>query len=203
MWSNQPAMSESPQPIAAQSWILELRSRLGDERAERPTGEAVALFVGLFIDEGRLWLPLVEHLFEQGASGSHLTLPAADLEPGDDPWSGAARAAIDALGVDPSAVLRIGRLAPHWPDPALGFEVPFFPCVAAIPPPDTALADPARPIVRLPLLSLASPDRATSREVRIGERAVAVETVQVGGHLLWGPTVAVLDDLLARFGLGN
>ncbi|HVS62503.1 MAG TPA: hypothetical protein VMT85_03255 [Thermoanaerobaculia bacterium] len=192
-----------------QSWILELRARLGSEREERPAQEGVALFIGLFVEEGQLWLPFVEdlaeHLADEDPGGTHLALPAADMDAGADPWSGAARAAVDALGVEPAAVLRIGRLAPHWPDPALGLESAFYPCVAAIPPPDP----PAVPLgegtalVRLPLLALASPHRAERREIQIEDRRVEVDVVHASGHILWGPTVAVLDDLIARLGLGN
>jgi len=204
-------MSEARQTTDAQSqnWILELRARLGSERQERPAQEGVALFIGLFVEEGQLWLPFVEdlaeHLADEDPGGTHLALPAAEIDAGADPWSGAARAAVDALGVDPAAVLRIGRLAPHWPDPALGLETAFYPCVTAIPPPHP----PRLPLgegtalVRLPLLTLASPDRAERREIQIEGRRVEVDIVHAGGHTLWGPTVAVLDDLMARFGLGN
>jgi hypothetical protein len=198
-------MSDRREAAGAQSWILELRSRLGADDGARPEQDGVALLVGLFVEDGRLWVALLEHFADEGPEGAHLALPAAELEAGADPWSGAARAAVDALGIDPASVLRIGRLAPHFPDPALGLDVAFHPCVAAIPPPGLPLGDAADAagVVRLPLHQLAAPELVERREVRAAGRPHEVDVVDVGGHTIWGPTVAVLDNLLAHLGVGN
>lgn len=195
-------MREAGTPEAPQSWILELRSKLGDDQGSRPAQEGVAVFVGLFVDEGQLWVPLVEDLAGEGPDAARLALPTADLPAGADPWSGAARAAVDAFGSDPSMVLRIGRLAPQVPDPALGFGTTFYPCVGAIPPPGLPLGDQTG-LVRIPLLALASPDLAERQALEIEGRSVEVDVVHVAGHTIWGVTVAVLDDLSARLGLSN
>jgi hypothetical protein len=195
-------MSESSEAQTPRSWILELRSRLGGESGELPARDGIALFLGLFVDQGQLWLALVEHPPLEGDTLNRVSLPASEVEAGVDPWVAAAIAARELLGVEPGAVLRVGRLEAHWPDPALGIDRPLYPCVAAIPAPAPPVGAEAT-VLRLPLLALASPERAERREERLGGRLVEVDVVHVGGHTLWGPTVAVIDDLLARAGLSH
>jgi hypothetical protein len=184
------------------SWILELRDKLGEDSSELPARDGIALFLGLFVDEGQLWVALIEHPPLDGDTLSRVSLPAAELEAGVDPWVAAAIAARELLGVEPGAVLRVGRLEPHWPDPALGLDRPLYPCVAAIPVTEPPVGVEAT-VLRLPLLALASPDLVERREERLGGRTVEVDVIHVGGHSLWGPTVAVIDDLLARLGLSH
>ncbi|HVS16265.1 MAG TPA: hypothetical protein VMV46_20290 [Thermoanaerobaculia bacterium] len=195
-------MSEASEGATPRSWILELRGRLGGESGELPVRDGIALFLGLFVDQGRLWIALVEHPPLAGDTLSRISLPACELEAGLDPWVAAATAARELLGIEPGAVLRVGRLEPHWPDPALGIDRPLYPCVAAIPAP-TPPPGSEMSVRRLPLIALATPELAERRAERLGGRTVEVNVVHVGGHTLWGPTVEVIDDLLARAGLGH
>lgn len=209
------------------SWIFDLRQRLREldpeapqsrteENAEDAEPVVGALFVGLFVEQGQLQVALVERQTpaasptdETEAAPRWVDLPSRMVPAHRKAWTGAARAARDLLGVDPSAVLEIGTLAPlvdpSHPDEA-GVIVP---CVGAIPWP---IPEPeegenrgafSRTVFGLPILAYVGP-KGVHQEV-VQDRGVArrVLAYDIQGRRLGGLTAAVLDDLASRLGLGN
>jgi 8-oxo-dGTP pyrophosphatase MutT (NUDIX family) len=174
--------------------------------AERTTGLRIAsVLAPVFRDlEGVLRTLLVVRS-EHGPHGNQLGFPGGKPEPEDDSLLATAlREAHEEVGLDPAMVEVLGRLDP-LDTHATGFRVHAF--VARVPhetvwrldaaeivgvltPPVQMLTDPA---VRatLPFTSRQFPD------------GLLVEGVDVDGHVLWGMTLRLLDDLVPRLLAGE
>lgn len=169
----------------ARSWILELRELL-----ERPGDEAlsvggipqVVLFVPLFVERGRLSTVLLEDE-PVGAGLPSVRFPAAELEPGVDPWGVVGALARGELGLDPATVLRVGELA-TVPGEGYGLgELGLRPLVAAIP---KVSAPEASSAFTLALDDFARPDRVEIGRVELVDGAREVAIYRLGARSIWG-----------------
>jgi len=165
-----------------------------------------AVLVPVYRDtEGELRVVLVVRADDGGLHGGQLGLPGGKPEPGDvDLRATALREAEEEVGLDPATVEVVAELV-HFDTRATGWRV--HPFLARVPP-DTrwrldqaeivgvltpavrALADPeARGM--LPFSSLRFPE------------PLLVDGIDVEGHVLWGMTLRLLDDLIPRLLAGE
>jgi 8-oxo-dGTP pyrophosphatase MutT (NUDIX family) len=165
-----------------------------------------AVLVPVYRDpDGDLRVVLVVRADDGGLHGGQLGLPGGKPEPGDaDLRATALREAEEEVGLDPATVDIVAELA-HFDTRATGWRVhPYLGRIA----PDTrwrldqaeivgvltpsvrALADPtARGM--LPFSSLRFPE------------PLLVDGIDVEGHVLWGMTLRLLDDLIPRLLAGE
>ena len=156
-------------------------------------------------DDGQLRVVLVVRADDGGLHGGQLGLPGGKPEAGDaDLLATALREAEEEVGLSPSAVEVVAELE-RLDTSATGWRV--HPFLGRIPP-DTAwllqqgeivgvltpdvrvVADPtARG--RLPFTSLRYPE------------PLLVDGIDVEGHVLWGMTLRLLDDLVPRLLAGE
>jgi hypothetical protein len=116
----------------------------------------------------------------------------------------AARAARDLLGVAPGAILEIGTLAPLVDPARPDDEGVIVPCVGAIPWPIPELeGSEPRNVFPLTVLAYSGPKSVHQETIDVGGVERRVVAYEVQGRRLSGLTVAVLDDLVSRLGLGN
>lgn len=156
-------------------------------------------------DEGELRVVLVVRADDGGLHGGQLGLPGGKPEPGDsDLLATALREAEEEIGLAPSSVEVVASLS-HFDTRATGWRVhPFLgripadtawrlqqtEIVGVLTPGVRALADPtARG--RLPFTSLRFPE------------PLLVDGIDVEGHVLWGMTLRLLDDLVPRLLAGE
>jgi 8-oxo-dGTP pyrophosphatase MutT (NUDIX family) len=165
-----------------------------------------AVLVPVFRDDERdLRVVLVVRADDGGLHGGQLGLPGGKPEPGDaDLRATALREAQEEVGLDSATVDVVAELA-HLDTSATGWRV--HPYLARIPadtpwrleqaeivgvltPSVRALADPtARGM--LPFSSLRFPE------------PLLVDGIDVDGHVLWGLTLRLLDDLVPRLLAGE
>jgi 8-oxo-dGTP pyrophosphatase MutT (NUDIX family) len=142
---------------------------------------------------------------DHGRHGNQLGFPGGKPEPGDgDLLATALREAEEEVGLDPSAVDVLAALEP-LDTYATGYRVHAFlgrvahdtrwtldatEIVGVLTPPVALLADPTARAT-LPFVSAAFPD------------GLLVEGVDVDGHVLWGMTLRLLDQLLPRLLAGE
>ena len=167
---------------------------------------AAAVLVPVYRDEeGELRVVLVVRADDGGLHGGQLGLPGGKPEPGDaDLLATALREAEEEVGLAPSSVEVVAALS-HLDTRATGWRV--YPFLGRIPadtgwrldqaeivgvltPGIRALADPAAR-GRLPFTSL-----------RFSE-PVLVDGIDVDGHVLWGMTLRLLDELVPRLLAGE
>jgi hypothetical protein len=177
----------------ATSWILELRQRLRTPPARliAPEQPAVVGLVPLYVEQGELWVQLLEREAGSQLGREGIALAAAPLATGEDPWRGVVQASAE-LDLEASTLLQIGLLDPA-PSPS-GLAV--VPCVVAIPAREEGAAG-----FGLPVTAIASPRLVEERRLVREGRLAVVKVVHVGKHRLWGPTAVVLELLLRRLGL--
>ncbi len=160
-----------------------------------------AVLVPVYRDEDDdLRVVLVVRADDGGLHGGQLGLPGGKPEPQDaDLRATALREAHEEVGLDPSTVDVVAELAPldtqstRWRvHPFLGripadtaWRLEQAEIVGVLTPSVRALADPtARG--RLPFSSLRFPE------------PLLVDGIDVDGHVLWGMTLRLLDDLIPR-----
>ncbi|HEY7177945.1 MAG TPA: CoA pyrophosphatase [Gaiella sp.] len=165
-----------------------------------------AVLVPVFRDaDGELRVAIVVRADDGGLHGGQLGLPGGKPEPGDaDLLATALREAEEEVGLGPADVEVLAALAP-FDTRATGWRVhPFLAHVSAettwrlseaeivgiLTPSVRALADPAARAT-LPFTSL-----------RFSE-PLLVDGIDVDGHVLWGMTLRLLDDLLPRLLAGE
>ncbi len=156
-------------------------------------------------DEDELRVVLVVRADDGGLHGGQLGLPGGKPEPQDvDLLATALREAKEEVGLDPSTVDVVAELAPfdtqstRWRvHPYLGripadtaFRLEQAEIVGVLMPSVRALADPtARGM--LPFSSLRFPE------------PLLVDGIDIQGHVLWGMTLRLLDDLIPRMLAGE
>ena len=168
--------------------------------------QVAAVLVPVFRDEaGELRLLLVARFDDGGLHGGQLGLPGGRPEPGDaDLRATALREAQEEIGLEPESVTLLAELPPvdtratGWRvHPLLGL-IPHRPSwrlqereiVGVLTPTLSELADPdARGM--LPFTSLRHPD------------PLLVEGIDLDGHVLWGMTLRILDQLVPRLLAGE
>jgi len=165
-----------------------------------------AVLVPVFRDEeDELRVVLVVRADDGGLHGGQLGLPGGKPEPQDrDLLATALREAHEEVGLDPSTVDVVAELAPfdtqttRWRvHPYLGripadtaFRLEQAEIVGVLTPSVHALADPtARGM--LPFSSLRFPE------------PLLVDGIDIEGHVLWGMTLRLLEDLIPRMLAGE
>ncbi|HEX6725431.1 MAG TPA: CoA pyrophosphatase [Gaiella sp.] len=160
-----------------------------------------AVLVPVFRDlDGEIRIVLVVRADDGGQHGGQLGLPGGKPEPGDaDLLATALREAEEEVGLSRGAVEVVAELEP-LPTQATGWLVhPFLgrvprdtrwrlqetEIVGILTPAARALADPASRST-LPFSSLRFPE------------PLLVDGIDVEGHVLWGMTLRLLDDVLPR-----
>ena len=174
-------------------------------RGTTPEGDAAALQVAavlapVFRDADGALRTLLVVRSDHGRHGNQLGFPGGKPEPGDaDLLATALREAEEEVGLDPRAVEVLGELAP-LETLATGYRVHAWvgripadtlwrldatEIVGVLTPEVARLADPAERRT-LPFTSSHHPD------------GLLVEGIDVEGHVLWGMTLRLLDDLVPR-----
>jgi 8-oxo-dGTP pyrophosphatase MutT (NUDIX family) len=167
--------------------------------------QVAAVLAPVFRDaEGELRTLLVVRS-DHGRHGNQLGFPGGKPEPGDaDLLATALREAQEEVGLDPTGVELLGELPP-LETVATGFRVHAWvgrvphdtrwrldatEIVGVLTPAIALLADPAERRM-LPFTSSHHPD------------GLLVEGIDVEGHVLWGMTLRLLDDLVPRLLAGE
>jgi 8-oxo-dGTP pyrophosphatase MutT (NUDIX family) len=167
--------------------------------------EVAAVLAPVFRDAGGVLRTLLVVRSDRGRHGGQLGFPGGKPEPSDpDLLATALREAHEEVGLDPSTVVVLGELDP-LDTRATGFRVHTFvgrapadttwtlragEIVGVLTPPVELLGDPARREL-LPFTSRQFPD------------GLLVEGVDVDGHVLWGMTLRLLNDLVPRLLAGE
>lgn len=165
-----------------------------------------AVLVPIYRDgDGELRLVLVVRADDGGLHGGQLGLPGGKPEPDDvDLLATALREAHEEVGLDPTVVVMLATLAPletHM----TGWRVhPFLGLV----PSDTAWRAQEHEIVGVltPAVgTLGDPElrRQLPFTSRRFHEPLLVEGIDIDGHVLWGMTLRLLDDLVPRLLAGE
>jgi len=186
----------------APSWILDLRARLASPAPRRlPPNEArqAAVLVPLYVERGELWTLLTRRSSELPHHRGQVAFPGGGRETGEDFWGAALRESEEEIGLLSRAVLRLGELD-EVGTPS-GFRI--VPCVGAIPSSFLAQPNPGEieSVFAAPIRALADPALAEDREVVLNGRRRKLRVFRVEGHLVWGVTARILQNLLARLDL--
>jgi 8-oxo-dGTP pyrophosphatase MutT (NUDIX family) len=165
-----------------------------------------AVLVPVFRDaEGDLRVVIVVRADDGGLHGGQLGLPGGRPEPGDaDMLATALREAEEEVGLAPETVDVLAELRP-FDTRSTGWRVhPFLGRVAADTPwrlQETEIVGILTPSVR----ALAEPSaraRLPFTSIRFSE-PLLVDGIDVEGHVLWGMTLRLLDDVLPRLLAGE
>lgn len=164
-----------------------------------------AVLAPVFRDTGGTLRTLLVVRSDHGRHGGQLGFPGGKPEPGDaDLLATALREAEEEVGLDPAAVAVLGALDP-LDTLATGYRVHAFvgrvehgtawrldasEIVGVLTPEVELLGDPERRET-LPFTSRQFPD------------GLLVEGVDLEGHVLWGMTLRLLDDLVPRLLAGE
>ena len=108
----------------------------------------------------------------------------------------ALRESAEEVGLDPGDVEIIGALPERR---TLSSQFVVTPFVARIPDPYAFVAE-AHEVARIidaPLAAFRDPARREDYEWRYGSRVVRVPSVRIDGEIVWGLSLAIVDDLLA------
>jgi 8-oxo-dGTP pyrophosphatase MutT (NUDIX family) len=156
-------------------------------------------------DEGELRVVLVVRADDGGLHGGQLGLPGGKPEPGDvDLRATALREAEEEVGLDPASVVVVAELA-HLDTSATGWRV--HPYLARIPS-DTAWRLDHAEIVGVLTPSIRVIGDPTARgmlpfsSLRFPEPRL-VDGIDVDGHVLWGMTLRLLDEIVPRLLAGE
>ena len=185
-----------------QSWIHELRDRLGSPAPTRlPPSDArpAAVLVPLYVDAGELWTLLTRRAESLPHHRGQVAFPGGGRETGEDLWTAALRESEEEIGLPPQAVLRLGELD-EVGSPA-GFRI--VPFVGAVPNGFEATPNPEEidEVFSAPVREFANPQLVEDREVIVNGRRRTIRIYHVGRHLIWGLTAGILQNLLARLGI--
>ena len=80
--------------------------------------------------------------------------------------------------------------------------VRYLACVGAIPTPEE-LPTLELELFQLPILAARTPQAVERRTIEIAGEKVEVDVALIADRLIWGPASEILDDLIARLGLGH
>jgi 8-oxo-dGTP pyrophosphatase MutT (NUDIX family) len=184
------------------SWITELRARLGQPEGRRlPPSDArqAALLVPLYVDAGELWTFLARRSEELPHHRGQIAFPGGSLESGEGHWDAALREAYEEVGLDPKRVLRLGTL--DEAETPSGFRI--VPCVGAVPYPVETKPDgeEVEEVFAVPISAFANPKMIEDRQVTVDGRERWIRVYHVGSRHVWGLTAHVIQNLLERLGL--
>ena len=184
------------------SWILELRSRLGTPPARRlpPTdARQAAVLVPLYVDAGELWTVLTQRTDKLPHHKGQIAFPGGSLEEGEDPWAAAVRETEEEIGIVRKKILRLGDL--DEAETPSGFRI--VPCVGVVPfPLETELnEDEIEELFVLPIKAFANPTAIEDRAVLLDGEERMLRIYHVGSRQIWGLTAFILQNLLQRLGM--
>jgi 8-oxo-dGTP pyrophosphatase MutT (NUDIX family) len=186
------------------SWILEIRQRLGSPVPRRLTpsdARAAAVLVPLFVDAGQLWTILTRRADSLPHHRGQVAFPGGASEIGEDAWQAALRETEEEVGIDQRKVLRIGELD-ELKSP-FGFSI--VPCVGAVPKDVETNLNPEEiaEIFPIPLLAFADVKVVEERPVRIDDVERTIRIYHVGRRQVWGLTARIIQNLLHRLGIDS
>ncbi len=178
------------------SWILEIRNRLGTPppRRSKTQGAAHAAFVPIYVDAGALWVLLSETDRALALDWGTVAFPGAGLETGEEPWELIKRICEEETGAGPDKVLRLGEL--DEVDTLHGFSV--VPCVGAIPPPGEEVLRSALEVVPLPLIAFQDSRLIEDRSVSVDGNEGWIRVYHVGKRRVAGTAAQILEALTQR-----
>ena len=184
----------------APSWILELRARLQRGRIRLVGDEPRVVFlVPLFVHEGGLWTILGQDVVNESGELARVSFPAAHAGEDGTEWDTAIDVLDEILGIEAQHALQIGELEEIR---ALG-GLRVLPLVVAIPRPQmagrtlSATTDAGLALFPLQIMSLLEPQRTEKRQVELPNGTAEVDVITIDDHQLWGPTLDVLERLVA------
>jgi hypothetical protein len=183
-----------------ESWITELRGRLGAPPPRRLAGEGAraAVLVPLFVDAGALWVLLGRRSRPSPLHAGDTALAGRRLEEGEEEWDAAAEAAEKGLGIDQRLLLPLGALDEVMA--ASGMRIT--PWVAAVPHGvETEPGDGIEEVFGVPLFVVADPRMREEREVEVDGSSRRVTVLHLGRRTVWGVVAEILLELLERLGL--
>ncbi len=186
----------------SESWIVELRRRLATPPPGRlPPADKrqAAVLIPLYVDAGQLWTLLTRRSEELPHHRGQIAFPGGVRESGEDPWKAALRETEEELGVEPSQVIRLGRL--DEAETPSGFRI--IPCVGAVPYPLETRVNEAEiaEVFSVPLLAFSDPRLIEDRLVRVNGRERWLRVYHVGTRPVWGLTARIVQNLMQRLGL--
>jgi 8-oxo-dGTP pyrophosphatase MutT (NUDIX family) len=161
---------------------------------------AAAVLVPLYVRDGALHAVFTERRHDLPRHAGEISFPGGRRDPEDATLMVTAlREAQEEIGLDPQTVEILGALQPT-PTIATGYAI--YPFVALIPGDQTWTPSEGE-VAAVIELSLSDVAAGYARR-RVTRRGVSVrtDTYAVNGHVIWGATARIVDDLLDRIELG-
>jgi 8-oxo-dGTP pyrophosphatase MutT (NUDIX family) len=159
---------------------------------------AAAVLVPLYVRDGHLHAVFTERRHDLPRHAGEISFPGGRRDPQDDSLIVTAlREAQEEIGLDPGAVEILGALQPT-PTIATGYAIyPFVGLISG----DQTWAPSEREVAAVIELSLSDVAAGYARR-RLTRRGVMIrtDTYSVDGHVIWGATARIVEDLLARIG---
>jgi 8-oxo-dGTP pyrophosphatase MutT (NUDIX family) len=162
---------------------------------------AAAVLVPLYIRDRRVHAVFTERRHDLPRHAGEISFPGGRRDPEDATLLiTALREAQEEIGLNPDAVEILGALQPT-PTIATGYAI--YPFVGLISP-DQTWAPSEREVAAVIELSLSDVAAGYARR-RLTRRGVAIrtDTYAVDGHVIWGATARIVEDLLFRFELAD
>lgn len=159
-----------------------------------------AVLVPLYVRDGSLHAVFTERRHDLPRHAGEISFPGGLRDPEDATLVVTAlREAQEEIGLDPQAVEILGALQPT-PTIATGYAIyPFVGLISA----DQTWTPSEREVAAVIELSLSDVAAGYARR-RLTRRGLAIrtDTYAVDGHVIWGATARIVDDLLDRVELG-
>jgi 8-oxo-dGTP pyrophosphatase MutT (NUDIX family) len=157
---------------------------------------AAAVLVPLYLRDGDLHAVFTERRHDLRRHAGEISFPGGRRDPEDASLMVTAlREAQEEIGLDPKAVEILGALQPT-PTIATGYAI--YPFVALVHPDQTWTPSEREvaAVIDLPLNDVA----AGYARRRLNRRGLVIrtDTYTVHGHVIWGATARIVDDLLER-----
>ena len=161
---------------------------------------AAAVLVPLYVRDGGLNAVFTERRHDLRRHAGEISFPGGRRDPQDASLVATAlREAQEEIGLDPATVEILGALQPT-PTIATGYAI--YPFVGLISP-DQMWTPSEQEVAAVIELSLADVSSGYSRR-QLMRRGIAIraDAYAVNGHVIWGATARIVDDLLSRAQLG-
>jgi len=162
---------------------------------------AAAVLVPLYIRDGRVDVVFTERRHDLPRHAGEISFPGGRRDPEDATLLiTALREAQEEIGLNPDAVEILGALQPT-PTIATGYAIyPFVGLISR----DQTWTPSEREVAAVIELSLSDVAAGHARR-RLNRRGVAIrtDTYAVDGHVIWGATARIVEDLLFRFELAD
>ena len=150
--------------------------------------------------DGTLDLLLIERAIRASDPWSgHMALPGGHTDPSDADLSATAeRDTLEEVGLDLRKVAeRVGQLSDHAPVRAVPIAVrPFVYLLQTRPP--LVLSAEVKQALWVPIAPLCAGEQRTSFDFARGEQTLKFPAWDIAGHVVWGLTYRVLDELFGR-----